>query len=173
MGATNFQTYAFGKTLGEAFRSAQSDAMYWNGHGGYTGTIAEKPGAQLIILPPRVTAKRFLDWLYWYEEASYAEYEREELAELERTRAPRGQAKQHAKRKADLRKAIKAAERSLKRIPVEHRALVAEAHNIYDRKWDEALAFEITGSEATKIKAQLGKKGTRLRCFCFCGMASC
>jgi len=44
MGATSFFTTATGKTVREAYKSAVDDAYYWNGHGGYTGTIAEKSG---------------------------------------------------------------------------------------------------------------------------------
>lgn len=44
MGATTFETIAFGRTAGEAFDAAVKDALYWHGHGGYTGTIAEKDG---------------------------------------------------------------------------------------------------------------------------------
>ena len=51
MGATTFHTEATGKTPDEAFRNAVQDAYYWNGHGGYTGTIAEKSGYQLWTLP--------------------------------------------------------------------------------------------------------------------------
>ena len=42
MGASTFLTRATGKTAREAFASATSDARYEHGHGGYTGTIAEK-----------------------------------------------------------------------------------------------------------------------------------
>lgn len=44
MGASNFMTYELGKTLSDAFDRAVQDAQYWHGHGGYTGTIAEKTG---------------------------------------------------------------------------------------------------------------------------------
>lgn len=44
MGATTFETTALGRTPGAAFDAAVKDALYWNGHGGYTGTIAEKDG---------------------------------------------------------------------------------------------------------------------------------
>lgn len=44
MGATSFFTTAMGKTVREAYKSAVDDAYYWNGHGGYSGTIAEKSG---------------------------------------------------------------------------------------------------------------------------------
>ena len=42
MGADVFMVEASGKTAGEAFRAAQDEAYYLYGHGGYTGTIAEK-----------------------------------------------------------------------------------------------------------------------------------
>jgi hypothetical protein len=42
MGASEFFTSASGKNVKEAFREATEDARYENGHGGYTGTIAEK-----------------------------------------------------------------------------------------------------------------------------------
>lgn len=51
MGATNFETQATGATMAEAFHSAVNDAHYWHGHGGYTGTIAEKPGAVAFDVP--------------------------------------------------------------------------------------------------------------------------
>lgn len=51
MGATNFEVIATGKTAREAFLSAVDDARYWNGHGGYTGTIAEKSGFTEFVVP--------------------------------------------------------------------------------------------------------------------------
>lgn len=42
MGACDFETRSWGKTAQEAFRKAVGDAQYEHGHGGYTGTIAEK-----------------------------------------------------------------------------------------------------------------------------------
>ena len=48
MGACTFSTRAFGKTAKEAFDKAVEDAKYMNGHGGYTGTIAEKSSFTLI-----------------------------------------------------------------------------------------------------------------------------
>ena len=42
MGAVTFEVLAFGKTADDAFRNAVEDAKDMHGHGGYTGTIAEK-----------------------------------------------------------------------------------------------------------------------------------
>ena len=42
MGANTFYIVTKGKNAAEAFRKAADDARYEHGHGGYTGTIAEK-----------------------------------------------------------------------------------------------------------------------------------
>jgi hypothetical protein len=42
MGASTFITTAKGTTAQEAFDAAREEARYEHGHGGYTGTIAEK-----------------------------------------------------------------------------------------------------------------------------------
>jgi hypothetical protein len=42
MGAQSFEVYAKGKTAREAFAKARDEAQWECGHGGYTGTIAEK-----------------------------------------------------------------------------------------------------------------------------------
>jgi hypothetical protein len=42
MGADTFSVRAKGKTAADAFGKAVKDAAWENGHGGYTGTIAEK-----------------------------------------------------------------------------------------------------------------------------------
>ena len=84
MGATSFSTVMRGDTLDEAYRKATEDARYWNGHGGYTGTIAEKSGCILFdvpfgALPERDadeyefpaeadTMNRVIDAVYWYDE---------------------------------------------------------------------------------------------------------
>jgi hypothetical protein len=49
MGACDFAVRAKGKTAQAAFSQAVQDAQYESGHGGYTGTIAEKHG---FILRP-------------------------------------------------------------------------------------------------------------------------
>ena len=51
MGACEFFTMAKGKTAREAFSNVVEDAKYEFGHGGYTGTIAEKNSFTVIDLP--------------------------------------------------------------------------------------------------------------------------
>ena len=48
MGASDFYVRANGKTAKEAFDRAVEHAKYESGHGGYTGTIAEKTGFVMI-----------------------------------------------------------------------------------------------------------------------------
>lgn len=50
MGATNFACIGRGKDAKEAFSSARDDALYEFGHGGYTGSIAEKDSFKLVTL---------------------------------------------------------------------------------------------------------------------------
>lgn len=51
MGAATFYTESSGKTANEAFTNAVNNAAYESGHGGYTGTIAEKDSFTLIEIP--------------------------------------------------------------------------------------------------------------------------
>jgi hypothetical protein len=63
MGAQVFMTTAAGKTADEAFRSAVSDALHENGHGGYSGTIAEKHNFRMISFPEGEKAATYADRL--------------------------------------------------------------------------------------------------------------
>lgn len=81
MGADNFETYAFGKTPGEAFSAAVENAQYEHGHGGYSGTIAEKHDFVHLTLPKGVTVPAFLKLLDEAEQFDYVEYHRERLAD--------------------------------------------------------------------------------------------
>lgn len=51
MGACDFECSGKGKTASEAFESLVEDARYQHGHGGYTGTIAEKTSFKMIGIP--------------------------------------------------------------------------------------------------------------------------
>ena len=51
MGACDFETVGYGKTASEAFRNAVEDAQYQHGHGGYSGTIAEKHSFKEVSVP--------------------------------------------------------------------------------------------------------------------------
>lgn len=63
MGACDFGVRAKGKTAKEAFNNAVEEAQYESGHGGYTGTIAEKHAFNLIAVPDGESPIKFADGL--------------------------------------------------------------------------------------------------------------
>jgi hypothetical protein len=64
MGACDFTSHATGATADEAFDKAHSAAQYDSGHGGYTGTIAEKSGFVMFNLPEGVTTNEQIEkWI--------------------------------------------------------------------------------------------------------------
>lgn len=70
MGATTFMTVGKGADAKEAFKLAVEDAQYEHGHGGYSGTIAEKTEFKMVRLPfapapdatPREVRKLYSDY---------------------------------------------------------------------------------------------------------------
>ena len=52
MGGEVFYTTSEGSTPKEAFHKAVQEAAYFHGHGGYTGTIAEKDSFIIIPMDP-------------------------------------------------------------------------------------------------------------------------
>lgn len=65
MGATTFENVGKGKTAQDAFKALVEESRHMNGHGGYTGTIAEKRDFVTITCPqgtdPRVFASKLID----------------------------------------------------------------------------------------------------------------
>lgn len=59
MGADEFWVIAEGKTAADAFRTAVKEAQYEHGHGGYTGTIAEKRTFKVIPVPAETVPTEF------------------------------------------------------------------------------------------------------------------
>ena len=57
MGATGFWVSGTGVDALDAFVNARKEALYEHGHGGYTGTIAEKDGYTEIALPEKYKDK--------------------------------------------------------------------------------------------------------------------
>ena len=51
MGGCDFARFAEGENAQQAFDIAVKDALYFYGHGGYTGTIAEKHDFVMIPVP--------------------------------------------------------------------------------------------------------------------------
>ena len=63
MGAEQFSNVVEGKTPKAAFLAAQEEARYEHGHGGYTGTIAEKSTFVMISLMAGVDPHKYADEL--------------------------------------------------------------------------------------------------------------
>ena len=62
MGAVDFYCEVEGENAQDAFTQAQADALYWHGHSGYTGTVAEKMSFKLFGCPTSgVTARDVVD----------------------------------------------------------------------------------------------------------------
>jgi len=155
MGATTFETTAVGRDFGAAFTAAVRDAQYDYGHAGYTGTIAEKDGADLIPLPKGVTAQRVMAKI---DAASWA-WSVEQNPEIYNRPGDRA--------KASDRKALAYLREKLGANGAEHML------RTYDDKWGPAIAFELTGAAGATVKERAGRKGTHDKVFIFCGWASC
>jgi hypothetical protein len=145
MGGANFRNILVGKDLAKEYARAVDQAAWEYGHGGYTGTIAEKCAfVNLGSLPPRLTVDR-LEELIWKQTDWRFEVEGRKLLGLRPPAHP---------------------------VPEAWRAFVEKAADIYDDKWGPALVVEVTGTAASKIKAQRGRAGTRDRVWVAMGMAS-
>lgn len=55
MGGTTFHETGTGADPAAVFNRLRDEAAWEHGHGGYTGTIAEKPGFRVFTLPPGKT----------------------------------------------------------------------------------------------------------------------
>lgn len=64
MGAELFRTRATGDTLDAAFAAAIEWASYEDGHGGYSGTIAEKTSAIEVAVPDGAQPAMFAAMVY-------------------------------------------------------------------------------------------------------------
>lgn len=201
MGSCDFETLGYGKTPGEAFHQAWDQATYDRGHEGYTGTIAEKPGARFFDLAGAgLTYARFVklerayeDWYYSQggqeqEDAGSEGLRPQEEGWKSSATKPRGvgdytvtQAfKEGRCVKSEYRwysRKLVAPPRRVPKCPVDARylPLVRKAfHQANDDKWEDAACVELDGPELSKAKERLGIKGKRgLRVFRFWGYASC
>ena len=57
MGATTFYNVENAETANLAFEQAKSEALYYHGHGGYSGTIAEKTHYTIASSQPLTKCK--------------------------------------------------------------------------------------------------------------------
>jgi hypothetical protein len=61
MGAQMFEDDSMGPTASIAFDYAVQEAQYMSGHGGYTGTIAEKHGFKVVLPEENETPEACVD----------------------------------------------------------------------------------------------------------------
>jgi hypothetical protein len=61
MGANEFTCRATGKTANDAFAAAKEEARYESGHGGYSGTVAEKSSFKMAHLRAGETPSQAVD----------------------------------------------------------------------------------------------------------------
>lgn len=171
MGAVTFIDSAFAKDAHTAFLAAREQAAWEHGHGGYTGTIAEKPGFVLIPRPPRVKASDVLDALAAARRAEAMIDKSHPGFDKWWKRDP-------------------FAEQSWKRLVGWYGESNARRYvGLYDSKWDECIAVEGSDAETAAHKKRNGigvtiayrKDGTKDvttrrvqgRVFFFGGWASC
>lgn len=181
MGAYQFTAYGFGATMPDAFHAAKEQALYEHGHGGYSGTIAEKPGAILFPLPKGMTAEKFERLICEADEFSTEGIGslREDLRHLHRELAkggvPRARRTALVAERKRYEKYLRDAERARAKFlkaAGPHVALIERASGVYNSKWDEAVAVKLTGAEAKRARAWLRVERKRGDVYKFMGMAS-
>jgi hypothetical protein len=156
MGANEFGEYSFGKTAEEAFRKAVDQALHMHGHGGYTGTIAEKTAFELVSLPRGLTYARAMKLIGEFGDRIYA------IENLEwNGEDPK------AKRKA------KAARVWLEKLDPFIRSFLKRCYKLTDDKWGPALALKVSGKDAKEYRERHQLKGKRGDVYFFSGLASC
>lgn len=157
MGAWEFYTIALGRNLEDAFTAAQEQARWEHGHGGYSGTIAEKPGA--VLVGATGDPDRFHRLVL---EAGQGKYRIGKDGHYREVRGSRDKALLVLQEWLNRYGTLKV------RPPTAQE--VVDLH--YD-KWDECIAVEVTGKRAVTVKRERGRAGTHDKVFAFTGYASC
>ena len=81
MGAQQFFDTAKGKTPRDAFKNAHDDACYEYGHGGYSGTLAEKGGHTMSNKPDGISGS---DWADMVDEFLVEDTDQEHYQQLKK-----------------------------------------------------------------------------------------
>lgn len=69
MGAQSFVVHGSGESATQAFGAAVTDAAYWFGHGGYTGSIADKGEFVMVPLPEGEDPEKYAEKLNHSEDS--------------------------------------------------------------------------------------------------------
>jgi len=155
MGASYFVTYGHGKDVGSAFEQARNEALYWEGHGGYTGTIAEVHSCVLFtrVHGCRTSPESLMDAALDAEVYQIYDYETNSMVTPKPTTEQR-----------------KARDKIVRAFGERDADRFMEA--VTGSKWEPCAAIEITGKAATAYKGKKGLKGTHNKVFLFAGFAS-
>lgn len=157
MGACDFVTEGVGKDPVDAFTTAVKEARWEFGHGGYTGTIAEKGGFVLIPRPARVSTEKAVRVIM------EAVYHRASLFHHPDTP------------KAELNKWERQAKKAYDQVVAWYGSRANSIIEQFEDKWGHALAMEADPATVKKMRSswkwsnrwKRGYKG-----YIFFGMAS-
>ncbi|EAY28388.1 hypothetical protein [Microscilla marina] len=145
MGATNFERYAFGKTLEEAYRRAYEEAEDFTGMiDGESGDLNSKPGCIEVAIPEGVTPARYLSWIEKADQAftGYGISQKQK-------------------------------DKLLGSIPDRHQARVFTYANYYADTSAKALAIKMTGRKAQEFRRGTVYAGKPGNVYVFIGCARC
>ncbi len=144
MGAEQFFTVSLGRNPHQAFDKAVEQAYWDYGHGGYTGSIAEKDGFKFAGQVSTPHWRKVPDW-------------------FEREIAKRYPAMTAMRYKGRLPGTP---------IPPAYRKMVSKFVDIYEQKWGPAICYEVTGRARLAIKDEWDRHKTMDHVYVFCGYAS-
>jgi hypothetical protein len=160
MGAEQFCVVAHGKTAQDAFNRAVDAAAYEYGHGGYTGSIAEKHEYALVQVPddfPQIKVPLLVQWAQ-----SVFLVEPDELKDTRKRR----------KQWSTYERLVQIGTTWYlmpKAVPPKWRPLVARWSGYGDDKWGPAVCVELKG-KAARVNDHGRRRGDKT--FLFWGWAS-
>ena len=169
MGATTFITVGWGRGAREAFNAAVEHAQYEHGHGGYSGTIAEKHSFTLYH-PPKGTRASVDALSRAAMSVEFAYYDSQFDVRSGVWCRP------NAKERARIDRNVKRQNlETLKRcsVPASQLDFVRKLASATDDKWGPAGALEVTGSALRDMKKLTGRVGSHEKAFVFFGWTPC
>ncbi len=176
MGGSYDDTKVLGRTPEQAFDTAHRDSQWENGHGGYSGTLAEKDGATFIgVLPARITPERFVQltrqwWAYehdgFWTEAVYETVEETFVSWTDN--------KEHTTtRKNFVRMAKHRSDPRPKHLQTrEFTSKLQQWENVSNDKWGPAAIVQLNTADSRKYKAINNAKGKRVNAYYIGGTCS-
>lgn len=164
MGADYANGYGTGRTPDEAFREAHDEAAWECGHGGYTGTLAEKDSYIYFgRLPARMTPERFEQLASDYDQFRQHGFWEESI--YKKNEHNWTVFDRRIKHRTDPRpKSLRTPEFASMLI---RWFLVADGD-----KWGPAAAVRLNGKDEREHKALHGHKHTRAKAYFFAGYCS-